>query len=140
MNDTVNTVVDTSPVLTYILESLAALLAIAATWGISKIAKLTGIRQEQVQADNIRMALHSGLLLALSENKERIRRAGLINVKSEIVARAGKYVIDSYPDAAKKFGIERPEDLADMIWSRVVAEAESDWPENRPQTPAPAVT
>lgn len=100
-----DTVVDVGPVLETLLGSLAAAVMAIGSWALARLAKRLGLEADS----KIRAYLDEALYRAIGYATSRLRDEGtpiLIDVKSELVARATNYILDRVPDAVSHFGLD----------------------------------
>ena len=116
--------VDLIPLLDYAV-GLAAVV-ITAIIGIvgKKLNERFNLENEDRHRVVLQEALGYGVLFAMNKAKETYKDAIPFRVKSEIVGKTINYMIDSAPDALKKFGIdpntrEGTERIKNMIEARI---------------------
>ena len=97
---------------------MAAILGVAGTWIAIRVAKLVGAKRDSEIRYYLESTILTGKDLAKKRVKERIDSGVSLNVKSEVVAEAARYVRDRVPDALKHFNISS-ESVADMVEARL---------------------
>lgn len=121
MTDTATTTasaVDFTPIIDYFIYAALSAVSLGLAWGIRKLNTMLNLRIDDQMAERIRLGIHAGLQAAYEKNRGRIAEIGVLNLKNELVADAGSYVLKHFPDATKHFNVETPDQLAEMIAAR----------------------
>lgn len=113
-----NLVIDLSPVLQLIIETLGAVVLALATWVVGKFGKKIGLENDAKIRAYLDEAIKNGVAFAEQKLKEQADKIDEIDVKNVKVAEAANYVINAVPDAIKHFGVS-PEKLKDLITARL---------------------
>ncbi len=121
MTDTASTIataVDVTPILDYFIYAALSAVSLGVAWGVRKLNTLWNLNIDDQMAERIRAGIHAGLQAAYERNRARVAQVGVVNLKSELIADAGRYVLKHFPDATKHFKVETPDQLAEMIAAR----------------------
>lgn len=111
--------VDATPLIEYFIYAALSAVSLGIAWGIRRLNTMLNLRIDDQMAERIRLGIHAGLRAAYERNRGRIAQVGVVDLKHELVADAGRYVLAHFPDAARHFKIETPEQLAEMIAARL---------------------
>ncbi len=115
---TIATAVDFAPLIDYFIYAALSIASLGLGWGVRKLNTLWNLKIDDQMAERIRLGIHAGLQSAYERNRARIAKVGVIDLKHDLIAEAGRYVLTHFPDATKHFEVETPDQLAEMIAAR----------------------
>lgn len=103
-----STVIDFGPVVSqFVVPLVIALLGILGTWLLAKAKTWLNLKNNDALAGVLETAMQNGLALAQSRIPNLVPSSIPLDVKNEIVAVAGRYVLDHVPDALKLLGVDQ---------------------------------
>lgn len=108
---------------TYVQPGLStlfgAVVTAAITWAAAALAKFTGVNVEQKYRDSVHSAAMTGINLAMSQLAPKLDNL-TIDVKSQVVAHAVQWMVNSVPDAISHLGVT-PDALIALAESKLSA-------------------
>ncbi len=123
------TILDLSGVLEWALSFIVMLIGGAASWALKMLADFlrtkTGIELDDSTRKYLNDAIDKGIQYGASKVEQLLEDKAEIDVKNQIVAIAGKYVLDAVPGALEKFEITE-ERLTNMIEARIGVDLDGD--------------
>lgn len=112
------TTVDISNVTNYLIEVLAAVLIVVATWAVKKFGNKLNVDIDIEKGSILANALQRGIDYAENELKKMSGRFNKIEVENELVRTAAKYAISKVPDTVNHFQLG-PEQIQEMVRARL---------------------
>ncbi len=113
--------VDVNPLINYAMESAIALIAVVAAWAGVKFAKLIGVQTDDAFQARMHDLVWDGLHLARAKYADKIAAAGIVNVRSQIIADVTNHVLKHGGAEVKKLGYDDPKKLADAVSAKLEA-------------------
>lgn len=102
----------------YLLEAVSLLIGALLLWATKRLHDWTGISIEARHREALQSALTNGAALALA----KLPKGGAIDVRSQPVAVAVQYVLESVPDAVGYFGLT-PKRVTELLVPKLVSPA-----------------
>lgn len=133
------TTIDLGPLIRdVLLPFLGVILTALLGWAAKRFSDWIGVKRDDALALKIEEAMKNGLALAQARLEQRLGPGPLhVDVKSEVVATAGKYAADHVPGALKALGVT-PAALKEKLEARL--ELNTTPPEQSIAVPTPAAT
>lgn len=109
------TAVNFTPIVDYFVYAALSAATVGVAWLVRLVSKWAGVRVDDAMAERIRTGLANGLRAGYEKHKGALIGSRIApEIRSQILADAARYAIKHFPDATKHFGVEKPEQLADL--------------------------
>lgn len=102
------TTADFRPLWGYGVELAVAVLGALGAWAINRLSAWLGLRQGDSMRAYVDSAFARALQYAAEQALARGKDLAAVDVRSEMVAIAAKYAVETVPDALRHFGIDGP--------------------------------
>lgn len=115
------TIVDLSPLLSVLVQFLAAILMVLLSWAAAKLAQKLGLEQDEKVRQLLDEVIRKGIAYGATQLEAKAGGAvRSVDLRSDLVAMAAEYVARGVPDALARFKVT-PDRLADMVRARLPA-------------------
>ena len=113
-------VIDLSPILTILLQSLAGAVMAVAGWALHKVQQKFSLENEGKIREVVMAAVARGITYGKNKAQEELNNAdwAKIETKNAMVAHASNYVLSKVPDAVKKFKLTEDQ-VRDLVLAKL---------------------
>lgn len=109
------TAVDFTPIVDYFVYAALSAATVGVAWLVRLVSKWAGVRVDDAMAERIRTGIANGLRAGYEKHKGTLLGSRIApEIRRQIIADAARYAIRHFPDATRHFGVEKPEQLADL--------------------------